>query len=224
MSKTLLVILAHSGASEALSRHWKFWELAGCEILGVDRTDTRTQWPHKVGTHNFFDQISVGMESYASGENHLRRFIDVIEYCQIAHREHESYCVIEYDALTFGKLPKGPINYFRSHLAGNRSPGFHGLGFYHCPWWVSARTAELMIDYGRRMLRAELYEQGFLDRWLGLMLDLYDIPVEAAAAYSHNTLDTPEKIEGAREAIRRGAIFVHGVKTASQLEALTKDL
>ena len=81
-----------------------------------------------------------------------------------------------------------------------------------------------VIEFGGRMLKAQLYEKGFIDRFLGLMADLYNLPITAAPSYSTDTIDRPEFMQAARDAIKNGAVYLHGVKTESQLLELTKGL
>jgi len=224
MSDDLLVVLAHSKASDALARHWP-WLLKGeCDILGVGREDTTTIWPAEKGQDNFIGEIRVGAESYASGQNHITRYLDVLRWCT-DHVAHQRFCVIEYDCLIFKPLS---LVAFKPGLlttcAGGRSEGFRGSLFFHTPWWCDRTTACDIMRYGGRMLRAGLDERGFLDRWLGLLADLYDLRVQDFVDfwYTQNTIDTPEKIAEARRAIIAGAWGLHGCKTAAQLEAITR--
>jgi hypothetical protein len=55
------------------------------------------------------------------------------------------------------------------------------------------------------------------------MIDLYKLNWADLGrdVYSENTLDRQSLIINGRDAIRRGAFYVHGVKTEAQLKALT---
>lgn len=222
MSDTLLVVLAHSGAQDCLYRHWPFWEKAECDILGVGREDTQLTWPHPNGTHNFVGKIDIGKESYAAGDNHLRRFLEVLRF-GVHETNYEAFCIIEYDCLLFNALPDwhgggGMI----TTLAGGRSDGFHAPSFFHTPWHMDRDTAEKMIVWGNNMLNCGLLEHGFLDRWLGLMHALYGFEIIESAWYSRNTIEFPDNIEEAKKAIERGAPGVHGVKSADVFRILTQ--
>ena len=76
MSKTLLAILAHSGAQEAIHRHWTYWMGSRADILGVGRIPHFGQRPVYWPTGVSFTMVS-GVESYASGANHLVRLLPV---------------------------------------------------------------------------------------------------------------------------------------------------
>lgn len=210
---TLLVILAHSGAQDAIDRHFPFWERTCWDILGVGRENTTTAWPSGAFTFN------CGLESYVNGDNHLRRFLDVLTHC--LNYSHSAFCLIEYDCLTFPPMALHPGG-FTSVLAGYRSPGFTAANYYHCPWWMDRPTAQLIIQHGTRLLNERVIEHGFIDRWLGLLCERNDIPITPLNAYTRNTLDYPRYITEAREAVRNGAQFIHGCKTKEQFEQLTQ--
>jgi hypothetical protein len=234
MTKPLLVILSHSGANETVRRHWRSWLNADCDIMGVGRMDTKCEWPVEPGfkwpspndatiTRKFWGTIDVGQESYAKGDNHLRRFLDVLKYC-VHHTDYTSFCLIEYDVLLFKPLvePSGHSEWLLTTLAGGGSDGFHATKFFHCPWWINRRQAVKVLVWGECMLKAGLHEQGFLDRWLGLMSDLYSgLQILETGWYSANTIDTPDKVRQARNSIQAGKGGIHGCKTIQQLTDIT---
>lgn len=219
--KTLVVILSHSLANETVGRHWPLYLNGGCDILGVGRTDTHCVWP-AVG-QRFIGSIAVGVESYASGDNHIRRFLDVLEILltRDEYKPYNAFLLTEYDIGLFAPVPDIKPGQFITLLQGGGSDGFFASRFYHTPWYMDRIVAGRILRYGRRMLAVGLIERGFIDRFLGLMVDLYDIEVTPAKAYSANTLDTPEKIADAGKAIREGAWHCHGLKTADQLRQLS---
>lgn len=222
-NKPLLVVLSHSGANETVSRHWPWYARGEADILGVGRQGTKCEWPPYegfTGHHGFIGSIDIGQESYANGSNHNERLLAVLNHC-VKKTRYTSFCVIEYDCLLFKPLIfNEPGAWFISTPAGGKSPGFSGTRFYHCPWWFSREMAIQVLDWGDRMLSAGLIEQGFIDRWLGLMSDLYPMQLTNSGWYSRNTIGL-ENVAEARTAIAAGAHGVHGVKTAEVLEALT---
>lgn len=228
MSDTLLVVLGHSTVSDTIARHYPWWLKAECDILCVGREDTITKWPYCQGQERCVGEIRVGEESYAAGDNHIRRFLDVLRYC-LDHTKYSSFMLIEYDVILFRALSGLKLErlWFVTTVAGGQSEGFRGSCFFHTPWWLGRFAAREIIVLAERMLRAGLNEQGFLDRFLGLLVDLYEIPVTDLSGkfwYSQNTIDTPEKIAEARAAIANNCVGIHGVKTKEVLDAITKDL
>lgn len=217
--KTLLVVLSHSGYNEVVARHWPFFLKGDCDILGIGRVNTKCVWPSErlVGYHD------VGEESYVNGDNHIRRFLDTVEHCLTSEylKVYSAFCLTEADACLFAPVPEIKPGQFITLPMGGGSDGFYGTQFFHTPWFMDRIVAGRILRYGKRMLRAGLIEKGFIDRFLGLLVDLSDIEVTPAEAYSQNTLDTPEKIQDAARAVREGAWHVHGLKTPEQLRQLS---
>lgn len=225
MSRTLLVIMSHAGANEMVVRLMPHYERSGCDILGIGRIGS--VWPASPSLIGFRNE---GQDCYNDGTSQLVRFLDVLEF--VLSRADKSpygqFAIIEWDTLLVREMPMWateiPYGLTGTH-AGGRSEGFHTDNFFHCPWLISRRTASDILQYGHRLLRAGLTESGFLDRWLGMLCQIYDIPVGAERnAYTKNSLDRPEYIEQARAAIKAGAWAVHGVKSESQLAQLTEGL
>lgn len=221
--QTLLVIFSHSKANETVRRHWPYYLNSGCDILGVGRTDTHCQWPVPDG--RFIGEINVGKESYANGDNHIVRFLDTLEHCMNAPelKKYKAWAFIEYDGVLFAPIPTPRIDTFYGKRAGYKDQGFLGQQYLHTPWIFDRIMAGRVLKAGRAMLQAGLIERGFLDRWFGLMIDLYDLDWKdtGAETYTQNSLDTTEKISDARRAIAAGCFYVHGIKTESQLKELT---
>lgn len=223
--KTLLVILSYAKANETVARHWPYYELTGCNILGVGREDSDCRWPTGPENRSMIGHIEVGKDSYVNGDNLCRRIVDVLERL-VDGQEFQAYTdflLTEHDAIFLHGLP-GHMGGMITTLGGYGGSGFTGTKFYHGPWWVDRQTAGEMVLYGRRMLKLGLIETGFPDRFIGLMDDLYDLGVSYSDewTYSRNALDRPEYIQEARKAIERGAWYVHGIKTEAQLKAVTE--
>lgn len=224
MSKTLVAVLAHSEVAGTLARHWPWYERSCCDILGVGRTDRQVTWPHPEGTRSFVGSIRIGTESRAQGSNHPERLLKLLSWF-ISASEYDDICVIEYDGIFLRPLPRGgPGTGFETTPAGGGGDGFAPCTFFHTPWWFNRSVARQVIEYGERMLKMNIFEGGFLDRWLGLMVELYRLPWTPAFAFSVNSLDRPEYIDHARKVIAVGCYYVHGVKTPDQLHQLTHDL
>lgn len=221
--KPVVAILSHSGANATVQRHWPLYLNCGCDIVGIGRTDTHCQWPAESG--QFIGSMDIGQESYAKGDNHICRFLELVEWflTDAMMKSYTHLVVIEYDGVFFAPVPKLKINTFYGKLAGGKSDGFLGSMYIHTPWCMDRLCAGNVLKHGRAMLKAGLIEQGFLDRWFGLMIDLYDLQWRdtGAGTYTHNTLDTPEKIAEAGRAVAEGAWYVHGLKTAEQLRKLS---
>jgi hypothetical protein len=221
MSPTLIAVLGHAAAKATIERHAPYWEKAECDIVCVGRKDIEVPWPsikRQVGA------LRIGNDGYAGGLNHLERLMILLRWFAEERKSYSSICVIEYDGVFLGPLRVGQqLRIFMSTPAGGSdgSDGFAPCTYFHTPWWFDHYGAQLVLDYGSRMLNMQIYERGFVDRWLGLLVGLYRLPWSPAPSFSVNSLDRPEYMAAAREAVRKGAVYVHGVKTELQLKHLT---
>lgn len=217
--KPLVAIMSHSGANQIVQRHWPLYLRCGCDILGVGREDTECNWPAVGG--QFLGAIRIGKESYATGDNHLTRMLALIEHF-LSFKELTHLVVIEYDGIFLAPIPKLHADTFYGKVAGGNSPGFRGSMYLHTPWCMDRLAAGRILKYGRAMLKAGLNEQGFLDRWFGLMIDLYDLQWRDTGdgTYTQNTIE-PAHYEDFKRALQSGIWYAHGVKTPEALRLVS---
>lgn len=221
MSNTLLAIQAYAAGADRVRRHWPYYKLAGCDIVGFDREDQRVSWPDGI-----LCAKSIGKGGYVGPGKLCAFLLDCFDYLVRTplFDSYTDFCVVEHDAIFLKLLPPHPGGLV-THMGGHGGdPNFRGQHFYHCPWWADRTTATKIVDWGSRMLRVGLNEHDFPDRFLGLMADLYDLPITSSASFSVNAIDTPSHLAAARASIRLGAYFVHGVKTEEQLRDVTAEV
>lgn len=216
--KTLLVVFSHSTANDLIARHWPFYLNAECDILGVGREDTQCLWPT---SYRLIGTVNIGKEGYAQGDDLPRRLVRTWEHC--LRLPYDEFVIIEADCIILKPIPQLAPG-LHGALVGHRSAGYHAADFYHPPWGSDRETTKLLVKYGHRLLNCGLYENGFPDRWLGLLRELYDIPFTPTDTYSQNRLDMPQYIADARKAIADGKWAIHGVKTEAELKAVTEEL
>lgn len=218
--KTLVVVMSHSAANPTLARHWSWFLKGDCDILGIGRTDTHCVWPNE----RLVGAIDIGLESYASGDNHITRLLGTIEHCLKSPelKGYSGFCLLEYDCVIFKPVPKPSVDTLHAKLAGHRDQGFIGENYYHTPWTFDRIMGGRILKAGRAMLRAGLIERGFIDRFLGLMADLYDLDVKDTGntTYTRNTIE-PCHVEEARAAVDSGIWMLHGCKTEECLRDIT---
>lgn len=221
--KPLLAILSYQKANDMVMRHMPYFRRAGCDILGVGREDTTCLWP--AVDDQFIGSIKEGKDSYVSGSNLIEMHLGVLDYCIDTYFQYTHLVLTEPDAIFLKPLPS-LMHGIMGTLAGGRSEGFHSSFYFHGPWVMDIRTAEQVLMRGQRLLEAGLIERGFPDRFYGLLCDLYceEIQFKKFPGYSQNRLDRPEYIAQAREAIKAGAHYVHGIKTAQELQAVTEGI
>lgn len=218
MTKTLIVVLTHAEASPILEMNWPWLLKAGTDIAIVTHEGDEHQFA--VPRPQLAYTTGIGKNPNDMPHRWVTRFMGVLEWCLTT--DYRSFCIVESDVIFVRPLPAHPGGLVAT-LAGYRSDVFHGSKYWHCPWWVSHRTAQKIVRWGKAMLGASLDELGFVDRFIGLMADLYPLQIIPAPFYSRNTI-LPQHYAEARSAFIAGAYGAHGIKTPQILAAITDGL
>ena len=212
MSQPLLCVLSYAKANEMVIRHWPFLRRSRCDILGVGRIDTNCMFP----TEGLVGIIRVGKDSYVNGDNLIQLQLQTLARCLDLFPQYTGFVLAEPDTIFFQPMP--PLQPgFTAHMAGYKSDTFKGARFYHPPWCMDRETASRIVKHGPAMISAGRIENGFPDRWYGLVCDELNLQVNPLFTYSRNNMDQPHFLLEARSAIKAGAICVHGLKTKQQL-------
>jgi hypothetical protein len=210
--KTLLVIMCYGGDLERIQRHLPFWRESGCDLLFVSPVDDPIR----------FEQVGHPCAQYALSEHHgvelIRRHIFAFNYSLLHSVEYDAFSFIEADSITLGAIPDHPCGGLRCFVWENTSkPRFQADHYFHWPLWADRST----LAHIASVARTDEPEEGFPDRWLALLCERHSIPfTHEPRAFSRNQLDNPDYMQSAVDAIKAGAIWVHGVKTKEQLEEL----
>jgi hypothetical protein len=208
----LLFIHAHPGTEETLRRHWKYFERAGASrIIGIEPKGSRIKWPKDIM------RLDIG-ETPKHGGTLCRQLIDTFAY-GLSFPEATHFAVTEYDSVFLKALPD-ELAGFWTHVGGHKSPGFKANNYFHTPWIADRETAYKVVAYGHLMLAENDIEGGHPDRFIGWMFERFNLPFTRLPAYTQNSFDRPEFVEEARRAVRNGVYFLHGIKTAAQLEQI----
>lgn len=126
----------------------------------------------------------------------------------------QAACVCEADCLFFGNPSIEPGEFLCSHIHANTDSRFKAPFYYHPPAWSTGLAFAAIAS-----LIPMFDEQGMGDRILGIVLPILGLQVRAVG-YSQNSLDTPEFMATAVQAVQLGAACVHGVKTQAMTMAL----
>ena len=217
----LAICISHPEANETLMRNAATWPIADCHFAGCEHEDAAPMsWPP--GTSPIL-RIGQNGNPYGPTRPLLNRFLRVFQWCATEGRKmgYESFCTFEADVVFVRAVPNVSDKPLGT-LAGGNSPGFLGSQYFHPPWLIPAKLMPRIVGYFERMVRAGPDERGFPDRFVGRMGDLHpDVAFQHSGNFSQNTLDRPEYLAAAIEAIKRPDCFaVHGVKSDSQLKAL----
>jgi hypothetical protein len=209
MKDPLLVVFTYEGQNEMLDRHWKGYEKHfGEHILLSFPTDA----PCPRGGVCFNKSQHYGKELMERIYKTLR-LVTMMPYDMI-------YC-IEGDSIILSKPPEILSSGLHCFLWNNTENRFKAKHYPHWPWAANKPTLSAIVQLMRFRLEEE---EGFPDRQMGLICEDNEIPMihRSDICYSRNRLDRPEYIEEAREAIKNGAMFIHGIKTKEEFDAVIK--
>lgn len=218
MKKTVVGIFSYAAANAIVARHWPYYCLSDAALWGIGRIDSKCEWPK-----GLYAQTDIGRDGYVGKGNLCQRLVDAMSKFAFGHelKAFSDLCLIECDAIFTRALPNHPGGLV-THYAGAHSDGFLSTRYFHTPWWVDRETASLIAGMGQWLLNHGMNEHDFPDRFMGLVCDRCpEIKIHQPNSFSVNLLDTPELMTQARDAITKGAYYVHGVKTAQQLGQLT---
>lgn len=211
-----MILLVHSygGANRDVVRHYPYWKRTGqfSRIIGVGTEDQLCTFPEGM------EHITIGKSSYIETPALCRRLIDTAAWA-LSQKPWEQAVIIEYDTILLKPFPKLPVG-LSGHLAGGRLPGCKASFFIHNPWVADRATWQRIVLAGLQMLAEGDTENNSPDCFIAWVCEKHGIPVNMRAfpSYSRNTLHFARppnqgdfSVE-ARDAVRAGAVAVHGVK------------
>lgn len=216
MNRLALALHTFPAANPVLARHWGHFKNAGAdEIVAITTTDGGCQVPDECA------QEMIGANLYIQSAHLPLRFLRTLKH--LLTTKADWFCVAEYDILFFKPIPRDLPEGLTAHLAGHKMPGHHCAHFYHGPWIMDRKTAETMLKAGYQLIEARTVDAS-PDCFIGQIVEKAGIPVhtDILKSYSRNTIHGETWTMEAVEAVKNGAIAVHGVKTSDVFDALTK--
>lgn len=208
------IILAHGKAEEAVARHRPNWLSVFEQVITVSPSDDPMSGSVIIGKS----------ERYGTGC--MERMMVA---CILASRFPVA-AVLEYDALLMQQIADESVpgdQMFCSVMYANEVTGPDGTletswfatpTYGHCPWIATGETWWRILTAGAD------YQYGNPDRWLALACRNAGVEQLGTRESFSNDRDEPhwsdETIAQAVEAVRGGAIMVHGVKTTKAFDAI----
>lgn len=216
MSKHLLTVMTHQGAHDTFMRHYPEWKKHGTDILIFATEEPyRIDLPHEV--------LQFGHAEHHGPES-IRRFRFLLQF--LAKKPHETFSIFEYDSFC---LSVGMPGFSMNSLAGNvfrddhPDRGFVGTHYVHPPLLFAKDTLTKILTAAEAL--TDHAEQCYWDRWIGLACEMAKVPffdyLKNGYGFSRNTIEPPQ-IADAVEAVRAGAVAIHGCKTKECYDAVTK--
>lgn len=213
MNPTLLIVMAHSGSEAACLRHLPYWKSVSTDIVFFSPLNSVVQ----MGGYMVWAWGSAGHHSIEANQRYLAVLVGALA------SRYDHFIITEYDGPVLGPLLDWPAD---DQLAGNvfrdtrEDRGFVGTTFIHPPFFMSRKVMERIVQQLRGTGDQEQY---FYDRWLGLATERMGLLLmnllETGEGYSQNTISEAHFLDAA-SAVSKGAVAVHGCKTAKCFEVL----
>jgi len=215
VENTIHIVMAHGAAKATFDRHMPIWESNGFPINVVCPKDDPITSNHPV--------IPVGTRQH-HGSAAIDRFVKIIQigidskYPFILFDEYDSFCL----EIPFTFYTEKGIHGF-DWRDQNPNSGFNGTHFLHPPLFMDTETAAKIVKSSIE-LKSMGNEQGFWDRWIGMICEKGDIPIHSTEKihYTRNTIE-PAHMAELYEAVKHGAKLFHGVKTKVVHDMITGD-
>lgn len=216
MTKNLLVVFSRGAEEDICSKFLPYWRKSGCDIAISAPLDDPFPWhADDVRVFSFGKSIGPTRNTWF----HLQsRMYDTFKYCLTL--PYDGFVFTQFDSIALGPFPYiGPDDSVH-RLAGGEAPGFASSFFLHPPWCFGNNRLKQFVeaadDYDIKTT-----EGGIADRWLSLIIERHCMPFEKCSwGWTANKIDSPELLSCARQAVKNGALFVHGVDNEKTLAAL----
>lgn len=211
MRDTLIIVHAYGRGQDQFDRHQRLW--------AAHRLPIMVYAPQNDPVKTHFPQMLYGQScKYGVEANRRIAFLlglmSALEYRRFVFFEQDSFCL------------DPTIPWLNHHFTGNvfrgEDAGFKCKFYVHPPIVISKATADALSLASYDLSPEE--EHGFSDRWLGLLCEQAKLCPESwipfGLGFSRNTIESAEDVATARAAIKKGAVMIHGVKSASVLNQL----
>lgn len=220
MKKTLLAIHSYAGANHMVSVLWPYYKVAGCDILGIGRTNAQCLWPEAMQTRDIGEDPFKPWSQHQT-DNLCRRLIDTLDVCLRDFTQYSDYCIIEWDSIFVKPLPEHSGGFISVPCGVENWPGFKAKVAFLGPWWFDKDSAKKAIDKGRELIANGDIEKGTPDFFIGRVVELTGIPYKAIPVVFQMEFNTPQFIEDARKHyLAKDVYYMHGIKTEQQLKAI----
>ena len=226
MKRTLVVIHSHAAANEMVKLMWPFYKLGGCDLLGVGRTNSKSEWPEPIATENIGIDLLKTWNEHKS-DSLCRKLIDTMDVCITNYPDYHNYCIIEWDQIFTSTLPEYS-GLFSGLVCHRTSPMCWGDARFKSPlafippWRFDRKDAECLITIGRKMIDEGDIELGTPDIFIGYAVHKAALPYSSIPVYFQCTIDRQEWRDEAREHFRKkDVISIHGIKDAETLNYIT---
>jgi hypothetical protein len=214
----LLVVFNRAEEDEVCRLFLPFWKRSGCDILCSSPLNAPSTLAGVIHYHAGQELPRRRQEARRRRWWYQSRVLDTMKYCLLL--DYEGFVFTQYDSICLGPLPRIRPGDSIHRFAGGEAPGFKSRFFLHPPWCFGKERLHQFVE-AASTCDIQLTENGIMDRWLSLIIEEQCMPFICCNwAWSVNSIDTPDYVACARQAIASGCLFIHGVKNKQQLDAI----
>jgi hypothetical protein len=210
----LITIMAHAGGQAAFDRHMPYWQSNArehqAELLVTCPVDAQVKT----------DRALILGKAEHHGVASILRFRAILTALHRLRRDW--YVLFEYDSLCltprFPNVFNSPALWANAFDNNTPDPKFRAMHYFHPPlifdWYTLNQITQAMMNVANHA------EQGFWDRWLGLVSEIGKITWRGYdnVGFAKNTIE-PQHFPELKKAIAGGAVMIHGIKTEQALKA-----
>jgi len=218
--KNLLVIFNVAAEDDVCRLFLPYWHRSGCDILFSSPHDAKSQLD---GVLHYYTGKAMRRDGSsrdrASWWWYQARVLETMK--AVVNMPYDGFVFTQYDSIALDTFPLSCMDLCHAHVFENNDPAYHAKIFVHPPWCFRLVGLKAFIDAASRH-NISTSENDVMDRWMARVLESASIPVTPTNpwSYSANSIDTPAIAQDCRNAIARGAKFIHGVKNAQQLASI----
>lgn len=225
--KTLLAIIAHPNDNDRLARHWPYFKMTDCDILGCGPAEGQcVSWPEYV---NCLNTGKLGKRDTPAGSSIfglVEQELDIWRH--FLTTDYDALSVVEADNVFVRKPPEHPGGgiYLVTTIPNYSPPGiFKTPVYFSTPRFGDRRCIEQLHAHGRHMFARGDVEHWISDRFPALVCHQGKIPWLSQPAWSPSPFAWGGSydevwLRDSRAAIATGAYCLHSVKTEWQLKAV----
>lgn len=221
-SVTVLTVDTYAAISDVLPHFWPYYQKAGCDVVGIERTNKATTWPNSAPHYAIGIDYFKSWSAYQGDPLLCKRWLGIIDLflSNPDFAKYDDLCAIEWDCLFFKPLP--PFDKETGlvlNKAGGAMRGFKAPCFFHLPWWMDRKRAAMISDKGHALIKRGDIEHGAPDFFMGLIVAELGLKWTPIHFYTKNRICSYE-FDEAKKHLANGAFGVHGIRDKAGLDRL----
>lgn len=212
--KNMLVIFNVRAEDDVCRLFLPYWQKSGCDILFSSPINAKSEIENVRHIH-VGKAITSDRGSWWWYQSRILETMKTLSFMP-----YDGFILTQYDSICLGKLPDIGRDDCVCMIAGYNVAGFNASFFLHPPWCFGMNKLREFITAAEKY-DIKTTEHGIMDRWMSLIIEKEGIQFSNCSwGITANSIDKPNLVSYANQAIKNGCLFVHGVKNESQLNQI----